>query len=65
METGRRLIALKRSDVCCACGKDLASGYRAFWDIHLQTITCAECADPITADEAERIRRRVAHSRPR
>lgn len=64
MESGRRLISLKRSDICCACRRELPSGFRAFWDIYTRTITCTECAEPIDAEEAERIRRRVARPGP-
>jgi hypothetical protein len=44
VETGRRVIALKRLDVCCMCGRELPSGFRALWDFYARTITCLECA---------------------
>jgi hypothetical protein len=55
----RRLISLKRSDVCCLCRRDLPSGYRVFWDIYSRTISCTECAEPLTAEEADRMRLRA------
>jgi hypothetical protein len=40
------VIALKRRDVCCECGTDLPSGFRAAWEPYNRTITCLECAGP-------------------
>jgi hypothetical protein len=42
----RYVIALKRRDVCCECGRDLPSGFRAAWEPYARTITCLECAGP-------------------
>jgi hypothetical protein len=42
----RRVIALKRSDVCCICRRELPSGFRALWDFYARTITCLDCAEP-------------------
>ncbi|MFL5895157.1 MAG: hypothetical protein ACJ76Z_08580 [Thermoleophilaceae bacterium] len=44
MDDGDRVIALKRGDVCCRCGSDLPSGFRALWNFYSRTITCLECA---------------------
>ena len=44
MEIERYVIALKRRDVCCECGTDLPSGFRAAWEPFARTITCLECA---------------------
>lgn len=46
MEFERYVIALKRRDVCCECGADLPSGYRAAWEPYAQTVTCLGCAGP-------------------
>ena len=40
----RRVISLRRGDVCCHCGKDLPSGFRAAWEPYARTITCLDCA---------------------
>ena len=40
------MIALKRRDVCCECGIDLPSGFRAAWEPYARTVTCLECAGP-------------------
>jgi hypothetical protein len=42
----RYVIALKRRDVCCECGSDLPSGFRAAWEPYARTVTCLECAGP-------------------
>lgn len=44
MELERYVIALKRRDVCCECGADLPSGFRAAWEPYARTITCLDCA---------------------
>jgi hypothetical protein len=54
------VISLKRGDVCCACGADLPSGFRACWDPWLRTITCLECAGPIDLEQAVRVHARRA-----
>jgi hypothetical protein len=46
VEFERYVIALKRRDVCCGCGTDLPSGFRAAWEPYNRTITCHECAGP-------------------
>jgi hypothetical protein len=46
VEFERYVIALKRRDVCCECGADLPSGYRAAWEPYAQTVTCLGCAGP-------------------
>jgi hypothetical protein len=46
VEIERYVIALKRGDVCCECGTDLPSGFRAAWEPYAQTVTCLECAGP-------------------
>jgi hypothetical protein len=46
VEFERYVIALKRRDVCCECGTDLPSGFRAAWEPYNRTITCLECAGP-------------------
>jgi hypothetical protein len=42
----RYVIALKRSDVCGQCGRDLPSGFRAAWEPYARTIVCLDCAGP-------------------
>jgi hypothetical protein len=46
VELERYVIALKRRDVCCKCGTDLPSGFRAAWEPYARTVTCLECAGP-------------------
>jgi hypothetical protein len=46
VEFERYVIALKRRDVCCECGTDLPSGFRAAWEPYARTVTCLECAGP-------------------
>jgi hypothetical protein len=46
VEFERYVIALKRRDVCCECGTDLPSGFRAAWEPYTRTVTCLECAGP-------------------
>ncbi|HET6873544.1 MAG TPA: nuclease-related domain-containing protein [Acidimicrobiales bacterium] len=46
-----RIISLRRADVCCVCGKDLAAGDRAAWDPGPRTVTCTDCTEtPTTFD---------------
>ena len=44
MQIDRYVIALKRRDVCCECGTELPSGFRAAWEPYARTITCLDCA---------------------
>jgi len=46
VEFERYVIALKRRDVCCECGADLPSGFRAAWEPYARTVTCLACAGP-------------------
>jgi hypothetical protein len=62
MDPGQRVIALKRGDVCCTCGRALPSGYRAMWDFYARTITCLECAGQKATVEAAQLSERY---RPR
>jgi hypothetical protein len=59
VDDGRRLIALKRADVCCACASNLPSGFRAYWDFYARTTTCLDCGGPMRDDELERIKSRA------
>jgi hypothetical protein len=46
VEIERYVIALKRSDACAQCGRDLPSGFRAAWEPYARTVTCLACAGP-------------------
>jgi len=38
-----RQLALKRDDVCAACGERVAAGERATWDSSMKRVTCLDC----------------------
>jgi hypothetical protein len=38
-----RQLALKRDDVCAACGEPIAAGERAMWDSSMKRVTCLDC----------------------
>jgi hypothetical protein len=58
----RYVIALKRSDVCAQCGRDLPSGFRAAWEPYARTVVCLDCAGP---EVVVNVHRRAAGPGPR
>jgi Nuclease-related domain len=60
-----RALTLRRSDVCCACGRSLAAGAYAYWDARARTVTCMGCLEPAYAGREQAPPPQVEASPPR
>lgn len=49
---GRKVLSLRRDDICSVCGSGLTAGTRAEWDSTAKIVTCLTCVDADTESPA-------------